>query len=172
MNWNELEEKPHSFALPYHFHIVSTRLSAAAAHPHRVASIVPVVFTWCSPSLLEDACFQKDHRTNQRPIPEHQWPVSYFRWRLKGKSIPGRSWGLSSTRHPKASVFPLYGSWTVTPTPNIGPTTSASAPRSPCLLRAVVGKALKALPAALVSSRSCVSVARVLGLATFEKTWQ
>lgn len=57
----------------------------------------------------------------------HHWPVSYFRWRLKGKSIPGRSWGLSSTRHPKASVFPLCGSWTVTHTPNTGPTASASA---------------------------------------------
>lgn len=33
-------------------------------------------------------------------------------------------------------------------------------------------KSTQSLPAALVSSRSCVSVPHVLGLASFEKTWQ
>lgn len=66
--------------------------------------------------LLHDAWFQRDHRTNQRPIPVHRWPVSHFRWRLKGKSTPGGSGGLSSTRRLEASAFPLCESWTVTHT--------------------------------------------------------
>lgn len=87
--------------------------ATAAAHLNLTFPfILPVMFTPCfSPSsLLQDAWFQRDHRTNQRPIPAHQWPVSHFRWRLKGTSAPGAPTAL------RASASPLRESWTATRT--------------------------------------------------------
>lgn len=132
------------------------------------------MFTRCFPlsSLLQDAWFQRDHRTNQRPIPVHRRPVSHFRWRLKGKSTLGASvldQGASvAPAAPGASVLPLRGSWTVTHTKHRAHR-KCLCPLIYCLVRTVVGKALKASSASLVCSRLCVSGVCVLGLASLEK---
>lgn len=112
--------------------------ATAAAHLNLTFPfILPVMFTPCfSPSsLLQDAWFQRDHRTNQRPIPAHQWPVSHFRWRLKGTSAPGAPTAL------RASASPLRESWTATRTKKpVDPRNRLSgelsrwkSPKKPCL---------------------------------------
>lgn len=93
------------------------------------------MFSRCFPlsSLLQEAWFQRNHRTNQRPIPAHRWPVSHFSLRLKGKSTPGASAVDQGASVAPAAPGPLCfhcvgaGPWH---TPNIEPTASASAPRS------------------------------------------
>lgn len=121
------------------------------------------VYLMCS-SLLHDACFQRDHRTNLRPIPVYQWPlISHGDGRASlppggsgGPQYHTLLWGLSvstvceldhsthQTSGPPQVLLPCH--WFVW---------------CPQLLE----KHSKLLPAVLVSSRSCMSVVCVLDLA-------
>lgn len=98
-----------------------------------------------------------------------------FQMEIEGHVYP---WGVSGDQGasvapaaPGASVFPLRGSWTVTHTKHRVHHKSLC-PAVSCLVHTVIGKALKALRASLVSSRLCVSGVCVLGLAVFEKIRQ
>ncbi|KAG8006454.1 hypothetical protein GBF38_001044 [Nibea albiflora] len=51
------------------------------------SSVLPVMFTRCFPlpSLLQDARFQRDHRTNQRPIPRAPMACLSFQMEIEGQ---------------------------------------------------------------------------------------